>query len=450
MQTHYDLIAIGAGSGGLSVAEKAAAFGKRCAIIEKDTVLGGTCVNRGCVPKKVMWYGAEMAQAIRNASGYGFKVEQKGFDWKALVDKRENYIQGINSWYQSWFKDLNIDLIAGTASFIDNNTLEVNGKRYTADHIVISVGGEPMIPEIEGAELGITSDGFFELQSQPGNVAVIGAGYIAVELAGVLNALGSDVTMLLRGQHLLGRFDSMLRDVLMEEMVNAGVNILSCIQLQALKKEANGKITLVGANSLTLGGFDTVIWAVGRRHLTYTLNLENTDVTVEPDGTIPVDDFQNTNVPHIYAVGDITGQAALTPVAIAAGRRLGERLFNQQHDRKVDTSLVPTVVFSHPPIGTIGLSEEDARKQHGEAVKVYQTRFTSMQQTMFEHKHETAMKLVTVGAQQKVIGCHIIGPASDEMLQGFAVAMRMGATKKDFDDTIAIHPTSAEELVTMR
>ena len=450
MQNHFDLIAIGAGSGGLSVAEKAAAFGKKCAIIEKDDVIGGTCVNRGCVPKKVMWYGAEMAQAIKNAKGYGFDVEQKGFDWSKLVKARENYINGINNWYESYLEDSNIELITGTAKFVDNHTLDVDGVQYTADHIVISVGGEPDVPDIPGAELGISSDGFFELTEQPKNVAVIGSGYIGVELAGVLRALGSDVTMLLRGQHLLGRFDSMLREVLMEEMVNSGINILSCIQLESLRKDANGKIEMVSSAQLSTGGFDKVIWAVGRRNLTYTLNIENTDVSVDTNGVIAVDEFQNTNVPGIYAIGDVTGQAALTPVAIAAGRRLGERLFNNQTERKVDYSLIATVVFSHPPIGTIGLTETEARAKHGDAVKTYQTRFTSMYHAMTEHKHETAMKLITVGAQEKVVGCHIIGPGSDEILQGFAVAMRMGATKKDFDDTIAIHPTSAEELVTMR
>lgn len=450
MQTHYDLIAIGAGSGGLSVAEKAAAFGKKCAIIERDDVIGGTCVNRGCVPKKVMWYGAEMAQAIKNAKGYGFDVEYKGFDWAHLVKQREGYISGINSWYETYLDDSNIELITGEASFVDNHTVEVNGQRYTADHIAISVGGEPLVPEIPGAELGITSDGFFELKELPSRVAVIGSGYIGVELAGVLNSLGSDVTLLLRGQHLLGRFDAMLREVLMEEMINAGINILSCIQLESLRQDEKGKIEMVSNSGLTTGGFDTVIWAIGRRNMTYTLKLENTDVEVREDGSIPVDEFQNTNVPNIYAIGDITGQPALTPVAIQAGRRLGERLFNNQSDRKVDTSLVPTVVFSHPPIGTVGLSEAEARARHGDAVKTYQTRFTPMYHAMTEHKHETAMKLITVGAQEKVVGCHIIGPGSDEILQGFAVAMRMGATKKDFDDTIAIHPTSAEELVTMR
>jgi glutathione reductase (NADPH) len=450
MQNHYDLIAIGAGSGGISVAEKAAAFGKKCAIIEKDDVIGGTCVNRGCVPKKVMWYGAEMAQAIKNAKGYGFDVEQKGFDWARLVAARENYINGINNWYDSYLDDSNIELINGTAQFVDNHTLEVNGVKYTADHIAISVGGEPLVPDIPGADLGITSDGFFELTEQPQRVAVIGSGYIGVELAGVLRALGSDVTLLLRGQHLLGRFDPMLREVLMEEMINSGINILSCIQLESLRKGDDGKLELVSSSQIATGGFDQVIWAIGRRNMTYSLNLENTDVEFDENGFIPVDEFQNTNVPGIYAIGDVTGQAALTPVAIQAGRRLGERLFNNQTDRKVDTSLVPTVVFSHPPIGTIGLTETEAREKHGDGVKTYQTRFTSMYHAMTEHKHETAMKLITVGAQEKVVGCHIIGPGSDEILQGFAVAMRMGATKKDFDDTIAIHPTSAEELVTMR
>ena len=449
MAKHYDLIAIGGGSGGLSVAEKAAAFGKSAAVVEMSK-LGGTCVNRGCVPKKVMWNGAMVAQIIKDAKAYGFDVTQKGFSWKTLVAAREKYIDGITDWYDSYLSDSNIDHINGMGRFVDPHTIEVNGEQYTADHIVISVGGEPTLPTIPGAELGISSDGFFELNEQPKNVAVVGSGYIGVELAGVLNGFGSQVTLLLRREHLLGRFDSLLREVLMEEMINAGVNILSCINLDRLEKNANGKIDLISNSNQTMTDFDAVIWAVGRNTMTHTLNIDNAGVKVDKNGFIPVNEFQETNIPNIYAIGDVTGQAALTPVAIAAGRRLGERLFNHQSDRKVDYSLIPTVVFSHPPIGTIGLSEADARKKHGDSVKVYQTRFTPMYYSMTEHKHETAMKLVTVGVQEKIVGLHMIGVGCDEMLQGFAVAIRMGACKKDFDDTIAIHPTSSEELVTMR
>jgi len=449
MTQHYDLIAIGGGSGGLSVAEKAASYGKKCAVIEPDR-LGGTCVNRGCVPKKVMWNAANLAHSFQLTSSYGIDATLNSFDWATLVKKRETYIHGINEWYINYLADSNIDLINGYARFVDKNTVEVNGKHYTADHIAISVGGEPTVPDKPGAEFGITSDGFFELKSQPKRVVIIGSGYIAVEIAGVLNALGSEVSLLLRGQHILGRFDALMRETLTEEMINNGINILSCISLESINKKENGKLLLKGAAGYQIEDIDAVIWAIGRRSLTDKINLESTGIDTDKHGFIPTDEFQNTKVKGIYALGDITGRAALTPVAVAAGRRLADRLFGGMTERKVDYHNIPSVVFSHPPIATVGLSEDEAKRIHGDAVKVYQTRFTPMFYSLTDHPQKTAMKLITIGAQEKVVGCHIIGQAADEMLQGFAVAIRMGATKKDFDDTIAIHPTSSEELVTMR
>jgi len=449
MSKHYDLIALGGGSGGLSVAEKAASYGKKCAVIEPDR-LGGTCVNRGCVPKKVMWNAANINHFMQISSSYGFDFEKKGFDWSALVTKREQYIKNINDWYINYLADSNIEHIAGFAKFVDKNTVEVNGETYTADHIVISVGGAPTVPDVKGAELGITSDGFFELSQQPKRVVIVGAGYIAVEIAGLLNTLGTEVTLLLRGQHILGRFDALVRETLSEEMINGGINILSCIQLDNITRSDAGFLTIKGAAGHQISDVDSLIWAIGRHPLTDQLNLAAAGVNVDENGFIPSDDFENTNQANIYAIGDITGKAALTPVAIAAGRRLADRLFGGQPERKVDYNLIPSVVFSHPPIATIGLTEGEARKKHGDAVKIYQTRFTPMFYGLTDHDQKTAMKLVTVGAQEKIIGCHIIGQAADEMMQGFAVAIKMGATKKDFDDTIAIHPTSSEELVTMR
>ncbi|MDH5257382.1 MAG: glutathione-disulfide reductase [Gammaproteobacteria bacterium] len=449
MTNHYDVIALGGGSGGLSIAEKAASYGKKCAVVEPDR-LGGTCVNRGCVPKKVMWNAANINHLMHIASSYGFDIEQKGFDWSALVSKREEYIKNINDWYINYLADSNIEHISGYGKFIDKNTIEVNGEQYTADHIVISVGGEPTVPDVNGAEHGITSDGFFELKQQPKRVVIVGAGYIAVEIAGLLNALGSEVTLLLRGQHILGRFDALVRETLSEEMINNGINILSCIQLDTITRSDDGKLSIKGAMGHQISDVDSLIWAIGRHPVTDRLDLAAAGVTTDTNGFIPSDEFENTNQPGIYAIGDVTGRAALTPVAIAAGRRLADRLFGGQPDRKVDYSNIPSVVFSHPPIATIGLTEGEARKKHGDAVKIYQTRFTPMFYSLTEHEQKTAMKLVTVGAQEKIVGCHIIGQASDEMMQGFAVAIKMGATKKDFDDTIAIHPTSSEELVTMR
>jgi glutathione reductase (NADPH) len=445
----YDLIAIGGGSGGLSIAERAASYGAKCAVIEMGD-MGGTCVNVGCVPKKIMWMGANLAHSIEDAKDYGFDVASKGFDWVHLVKKREDYIAGINSWYHNYLADSNIDEIVGFATFVDEHTLEVEGKKYTARRIMLAPGTRPSLPDIPGADLGITSDGFFALKSCPERVAIIGSGYIAVELAGVLNALGADVCMYLRKQHLLRSFDSMLRENLLESMLDNGVDIVSRTQIAQLKRQDDGRLILIDEQGRSSQGFDEVIWAIGREPNIAGLNLAAANINVDAQGYIPTDKFQQTNVEHIFALGDITGEAPLTPVAIAAARRLGDRLYNRQKDRHLDYTLIPTVVFSHPPIGTVGLTEDEARQQHGDAVKVYQTRFTSMYHAMTRHQVYTSMKLVCIGAQEKVIGCHIIGPGCDEMLQGFAVAMRMGANKKDFDDTIAIHPTSSEELVTMR
>ncbi len=449
MSNTFDLIAIGAGSGGLSVAERAASYGARCAIIEVGK-LGGTCVNIGCVPKKIMSNGASLAHALEDARAYGFNVKNEGFTWQTLVDARENYIKGINDWYGGYLSDNKITLIQGSARFVDAHTLEVNGQQYKADHIVIAPGSTPVIPDIPGAELGITSDGYFALRQQPKKVAVIGAGYIAVELAGQLRALGSEVTLCLRGERILKEFDTLLQDVLLQEMRDEGINIVTNLQLQKVERDNTGKITIRCSQNGQQSGFDTLIWATGRRPLVDNLNLSTTGVKQDDNGYILTDEYQNTNIKGIYAVGDVTGRAQLTPVAIAAARRLGDRLFNNQPDRHLDYNNIPTVVFSHPPIGTVGLSEAKARKVYGDQVKVYSTQFTPMYYAFTERRQKTAMKLVVVGKEEKVVGVHIIGHSADEMLQGFAVAVKMGATKADFDNTVAIHPTSSEELVTMR
>ena len=449
MSKHFDLIAIGGGSGGLSVAERAASYGAKVAVVEMNK-LGGTCVNVGCVPKKVMWYAADVAHHLDNAADYGFSIEKKGFDWSKLVENREGYIQGILNWYDGYLGDSNVEHLQGAAKFVDQHTLEIAGEHYTADHIVISTGGRPAIPDIPGAELGITSDGFFALEKQPKRVAIVGAGYIAVELAGLMNALGSEVSLMLRREHFLGSFDAMLRETLMEQMVDDGVNIIPRFSTEKVSREADGTLTLHGAGGLSVSGLDCLVWAIGRTPNTDNLNIEVSGVAMEANGEIHTDAYQNTNIEGIYAIGDITGRAQLTPVAVAAGRRLADRLFNNMPERHLDYENIPTVMFSHPAIGTVGLTEEQAREQHGEAVKIYQTRFTPMSHAFTQHKVATAMKLVCVGAQEKVVGIHMIGPGCDEMLQGFAVALKMGATKADLDNTVAIHPCSAEELVTMR
>jgi glutathione reductase (NADPH) len=412
--------------------------------------MGGTCVNVGCVPKKIMWFGANLAEMIEEAGAYGYDLTRNGFDWSKLVAKREKYIAGINTWYHGYLKELGIDEIEGEASFVDANTIAVNGKHYTARDIVIATGTEPSLADIPGVEHAITSDGFFALQQQPECVAIVGSGYIAVELAGVLNALGSKVSLYLRKEHVLGEFDSLLQTTLMERLGQSGIEIRLRCQVMAIERNADGKLDLQDTHGVGMDDVDQVIYAIGRSAELGTLNLQNADVAITDRGFIESDLYQSTSQPNIFALGDVTGRAALTPVAIAAGRRLADRLYNAQSDRHLDYELIPTVVFSHPPIGTIGVTEEAARDQYGERIRVYQTRFTAMYNSISGHDIPTAMKLVCLDEEEKIIGCHMIGPAVDEMLQGFAVAIRMGACKKDFDDTIAIHPTSSEELVTMR
>jgi glutathione reductase (NADPH) len=449
MSKDYDLIAIGGGSGGLSVAQRAATHGARCALIEPKR-LGGTCVNVGCVPKKIMWYGASLAHTLAEAADYGFDVTYNGFDWAALVAKRENYICRINHWYETYLADAEVDQIKGYARFIDAHTVEAAGERYSADHIAIATGGTPVMPDIPGAEYGITSDGFFELEQTPAHVAVVGAGYIAVELASMLNALGSQVNLYLRKQHLLRSFDVVLRETLMEAMLDDGINIFPRSQVEAVEKQPDGRLTLNCDQCQSIQNLNAVVWAIGRLPNTSELNLAAAGVNADQDGFIRTDEYQNTDALGIYSIGDITGRAPLTPVAVAAGRRLADRLFGGQAKRRLEYENIPTVVFSHPPLGAIGLTESEARATHGASVRIYQTRFTSMYQALTHRRLKTIMKLITVGPEEKIVGCHVIGPGADEMLQGFAVAMRMGATKSDFNDTIAIHPTSAEELVTMK
>ncbi len=445
---HYDLIAIGGGSGGLAVAEKAAGFGRKVAVIESKK-MGGTCVNNGCVPKKVMWYAANLAHAVDDASGFGIPAERGRTDWQKLVAGRDQYIRNINDYWNGYVDELGIEHIVGAARFVDASTIEVNGEQYSAGHIVIATGGKPIVPPVPGAELGITSDGFFELTEQPQKVAVIGGGYIGVELSGVLRALGSQVTVIAMEDRLLELFDPMIGEVLENEMHKQGIHVQTGFQVSALSNSAEG-IVIGGEDGRSLAAFDTVIWAVGRAPNTDELNLEAAGVNMVRNGIVPVDNFQNTNVPGIYAIGDITGKMPLTPVAIAAGRRLAERLFNHKPFSRVEYDNVPSVVFAHPPIGTVGLTETQARDQYRDQVTVYKTEFTPMRYALNDHGTATAMKLICAGKDEQVVGIHMIGDGVDEMLQGFAVAVKMKATKADFDSTIAIHPTSSEELVTLK
>ena len=447
-QTHYDLIAVGGGSGGLAVAEKAAQAGRKVAIIEASE-LGGTCVNNGCVPKKVMWYAAQAAQAVKDANDFGIKTVAQKIEWQRLVNGRQQYIQNINDYWDGYVDTSGIEYIRGYASFVDDHTLEVNGVNYSAEHIVIATGGQPIVPPVPGADLGITSDGFFELEKQPENVAIIGGGYIGVELAGVLSALGSSVSVFALENRVLETFDSIISETLKTEMEKQNISMNLGYQVNGLAKTDKG-IAVSNIEGSNIDGFDCVIWAVGRKPNTAHLGIENTSIKMQANGIIPVDEWQNTNIDGVYAIGDITGRVPLTPVAIAAGRRLADRLFKGCENCKVDYENIPTVVFAHPPIATIGLTEQQARQRFGSNISVYETDFTPMRYAMSDHGVKTAMKLVCQGDNEKVVGIHIIGDGADEMLQGFAVAVKMGATKADFDNTIAIHPTSAEELVTMK
>lgn len=443
MTKQYDMIAIGAGSGGLSAVERASEYGKKCLIIEAKTI-GGTCVNVGCVPKKVMWFAANAATQINNAQGFGFNIEVKNFSWKKLKQGRDNYIKGITDWYDGYLEKLGIDYIHGFGKLVNKNTVSVNGEEYTAEHIVLSPGGKPSVPNIKGAEYGITSDGFFELDALPKKVAVIGGGYIGVELAGVLNALGSEVEIFGRADTLLRGFDPMIQEALDKDYTAHGITLHHGTTIDKVSSDKT-----IFTNHGEFGGFDQIIWAVGRDPMTQHLGLGNAGVESNQRGFIPTDKFQVTNVDNIFALGDATGRAPLTPVAIAAGRRLSDRLYNNMTDRHLDYSAIATVIFSHPPIGTIGLTEIEANKKF-DKIKIYKSEFTPMADALLNHKTTTALKLVCVGDDEKIIGCHIMGHGADEMLQGFAVAIKMEATKKQFDDTVAIHPTSAEELVTLR
>jgi glutathione reductase (NADPH) len=444
----FDLISVGGGSGGLACAQRAAEYGAKAAVIEPHR-LGGTCVNVGCVPKKIMWNAAGVALSLHDANDYGFDVKVGANDWAELKRKRDAYVLRLNGIYERNLGAKGVAYVRGAARFVDAHTVEVNGQPLSARHIVIATGGKPMLPNIAGAELGISSDGFFELETLPKRVAVVGSGYIACELAASFRELGSEVQQFLRKDRLLSNFDVMLGKSLMREVRALGMIVQQHVVPAALRNES-GKKTLVAQDGREFAGFDCVLWAIGRDANVAGLDLQRAGVALDDGNYIITDGFQNTNVAGVYAIGDVTGRTALTPVAIAAGRRLSDRLFGGKPERRLEYSMIPTVIFTHPPIGTVGATEAEARGQYGDAVKVYVADFTPMYHALTTRKTHTDMKLVCVGPEQRIVGCHIVGTGADEMLQGFAVAIRMGATKADFDDTVAIHPTSAEELVTMR
>lgn len=450
MTKQYDYIVIGGGSGGIASANRAAMHGAKVVLFEGQDI-GGTCVNLGCVPKKVMWYGAQVAEAINHyAADYGFDVTTNRFDFATLKANRQAYIERIHAAYGRGFDNNGVEVVRAYAKFVDAHTVEANGETYTAPHILIATGGHAVIPDLPGAEHGMTSDGFFALDELPKRVAVVGAGYIAVEVAGVLHALGTETHLFVRQHAPLRTFDSYIVDALVEEMGKTGPTLHTYATPKEVVKNPDGSLTLFLENGQSQT-VDALIWAIGRRPNVSGFNLEATGVELNERGYIATNDREETSVPGIYALGDVNGKIELTPVAVAAGRRLSERLFNGKTDFIMDYTNVPTVVFSHPAIGTVGLTEEEAKKAYGEdQIKTYTSTFTSMYTAVTSHRQTCKMKLVVAGADEKVVGLHGIGYGVDEMIQGFAVAVKMGATKADFDNTVAIHPTGAEEFVTMR
>ncbi|MEN7343029.1 MAG: glutathione-disulfide reductase [Pseudomonadota bacterium] len=444
----FDLIVIGGGSGGLAHAQRAVEYGARVLVIESGR-LGGTCVNVGCVPKKVMWYAASLAHDKHLAAGYGFEAGSAAHDWAHLKAARDAYVKRLNGIYEGNLERKSITVVNGRARFIDANTVAVGDATYRAKYLTIATGGYPLLPDLPGAEMGMTSDDFFDLEECPGRVGIVGSGYVAVELGGVLASLGAETTIMSRSQYLIRSFDDMLRESVAGALTEDGVKLAHDVIAERVERDDDG-LHLIAEDGRRFGGFDRLIWAVGRLPATGDLALPAAGVVTDAAGFVPVDKYQVTNIEHIFALGDVTGAVALTPVAIAAGRRLADRVFGGMEGRHLEYRDIATVVFSHPPMGTVGLTEAEASAEFGDAVKVYTSRFIPMRYALGDHKRRAAMKLVTVGDEERIVGCHVFGDGADEMMQGFAVAIRMGATKKDFDDTVAIHPTSAEELVTMR
>ena len=430
MVKEYDYIVIGGGSGGIASANRAAMHGAKVILFEGKEV-GGTCVNVGCVPKKVMWYGAQVAETLHRYAGeYGFDVTINKFDFATLKANRQAYIDRIHGSYERGFDSNGVERVYEYARFVDPHTVEVAGERYTAPHILIATGGHALYPNIPGSEYGITSDGFFELDEVPKRTAVIGAGYIAVEVAGVLNALGSDTHLFVRKDRPLRTFDKDIVDVLVDEMAKSGPTLHTHANATEVVKNADDSLTISFDNGETIT-VDCLIWAIGRAANTSGFGLEKTGVKLTEKGTIYSDEFENTSVPGIYALGDVTGKLDLTPVAVKAGRQLSERLFNNKADAKLDYTDVATVVFSHPVIGSVGLTEEKAIAKYGaKNIKVYKSSFTPMYTALGDNRQPSTMKLVTLGDDEKIIGLHGIGYGVDEMIQGFSVAIKMGATKK--------------------
>lgn len=447
MEATYDFLVIGGGSGGVAAANRAAMHGARVALVEQDR-LGGTCVNRGCVPKKLSWLAAHTAEVINNAEGYGFSRPAVTHDFAALRRARDAYIDYLNERYAEGLNRNRVDLIREHAHFAAPHTLQAGSAHLRGKYILIATGGRVRPLDIPGGDTALTSDDFFKLDKRPDRVAMIGAGYVAAELGGVFAALGSHVDMYLGGRRPLAHFDPFIGEHFAEALHRVGVN---CRAAGAAGIERSADGFHLHTDEPQSYAYDAVFAAIGRIPNTSGLELDKAGVALCEDDAIRINTLCATSAEHVYALGDVTGRAhALTPVAIAAGRRLADRLFGGAPARPIDPNTIPSVVFSHPPVGSVGLTEAEARERHGNSVRVYTSQFTPLSSALTPEKQRAAVKLVTIGKDERVVGLHVIGDGADELLQGFAVAIRMGATKRDFDETIAIHPTTAEEVVTLR
>lgn len=445
MAYDFDFLVIGAGSGGVRAARMAAGFGAKVAIVE-SRYLGGTCVNVGCVPKKLFSYAAHYGEDFHDARGFGWQAETPKLDWKTLRDNKTQEIQRLNGIYGNLLNNAGAELIEGHARFVDNHTVAVGEQQHTAEHILIAVGGWPFIPDIPGAEHAISSNEIFYLDTLPETAVVVGGGYIATEFAGILAGLGVKTTQIYRRDLFLRGFDEEIRHKLATEMQNKGVELRFNEDVLSIEKQGEGlSLALKSGESLETG---LVMYATGRKPLFDGLDLDNTDVQLDERGFIAVDDSYQTNVPGIYAVGDVIGGMELTPVALAEGMALAKNLFNGEQQR-VDYDYIPTAIFSSPNVATVGFSEEAARERFGD-IAVFTSDFRHLKHTLSGNTERTFLKLIVDKASDKVVGAHMMGADAGEVVQGLAVAIKAGATKADFDNTIGIHPTVAEEFVTMR
>ncbi|MBC6627110.1 glutathione-disulfide reductase [Pseudomonas sp.] len=447
MAYDFDLYVIGAGSGGVRAARFAAGFGAKVAVAE-SRYLGGTCVNVGCVPKKLLVYGAHFAEDFEQASGFGWSLGEANFDWATLIANKDREINRLNGIYRNLLVNSGVTLHEGHARLVDAHQVEINGERFTARHILIATGGWPQIPEIPGREHAIGSNEAFFLKELPKRVLVVGGGYIAVEFAGIFHGLGAQTSLLYRGDLFLRGFDGSVRKHLQEELTKRGLDLQFNADIERIDKQADGSLKATLKDGRVLEA-DCVFYATGRRPMLDNLGLENTGVKLDERGFVAVNDLYQTAEPSILAIGDVIGRVQLTPVALAEGMAVARRLFKPEQYRPVDYANIATAVFSLPNIGTVGLTEEDARK-NGHNVQIFESRFRPMKLTLTDCQEKTLMKLVVDADTDKVLGCHMVGPDAGEIVQGLAIALKAGATKQHFDETIGVHPTAAEEFVTMR